>query len=171
MCTTTRTSATNAIIPIGDLTNHNSKPLPTLRKKFVAFENNTGDQVLKQRDREEVIVEVSWCSFYLISRIFGLFLVLTGLILVVMVALGDNNPSNPDTNMYPGISDDDNTNMHTTKSSTFFQRLSSPMQPRTSVNSQVSSTHCCIAFVKWNNLFIQQVTVLTDLRVGSSGPK
>ena len=139
MCTT-RTSATNAIIPIGDLTNHNSKPLPTLRKKFVAFEN-TGDQVLKQRDREEeVIVEVSWCSFYLIGRIFGLFLVLTGLILVVMVALGDNNPSNPDTNMYPGISDDDNTNMHTTKSSTFFQRLSSPMQPSTSVNSQVSNS-------------------------------
>ena len=111
-----------------------------MRKKFVAFEN-TGDQVLKQRDREEeVVVEVSWCSFYLIGRIFGLFLVLTGLILVVMVALGDNNPSNPDTNMYPGISDDDNTNMHTTKSSTFFQRLSSPMQPSTSVNSQVSNS-------------------------------
>ena len=136
LCTISTTSATNAIIPMGDLTNHNSKPLPTLRRKFVAFENTGGDTTtagqLKQR-----VVEVSWCSFYLIGRIFGLFLVLTGLILVVMVALGDNNPSiNPDTNMYPGISDDDNTNMHTTKS-TFFQRLSSPMQPRTSVNSEV----------------------------------
>ena len=107
-----------------------------MRRKFVAFENNTGDQVLKQRDREEVIVEVSWCSFYLIGRIFGLFLLLTGLILVIMVALGgDKNPSNPDTNM--AISDD-NTNVHTTKT-TFFQRLSSPMQPNTSVNSQVST--------------------------------
>ena len=105
-----------------------------MRRKFVAFENNTGTDQVKQR--EEVLVEVSWCSFYLIGRIFGLFLLLTGLILVIMVALGgDKNPSNPDTNM--AISDD-NTNVHTTKT-TFFQRLSSPMQPNTSVNSQVST--------------------------------
>ena len=105
-------SATNAIIPMGDLTNQNSKPLHTLRKKFVGFENMGGDATdtgqMKQR-----VVEVSWCSFYLIGRIFGLFLVLTGLILIIMVALNDNNPSNSDSTNSIAISDD-NSNMHTT---------------------------------------------------------
>ena len=137
LCTISTTSATNAIIPMGDLTNHNSKPLPTLRRKFVAFENTGGDTTtagqLKQR-----VVEVSWCSFYLIGRIFGLFLVLTGLILIIMVALNDNNPSNSDSTNSIAISDD-NTNMHTIQP-TVFQRLNltSPMQPNTtSVNSEV----------------------------------
>ena len=139
LCNISTTSATNAIIPMGDLTNHNSKPLPTLRRKFVAFENTGGDTTntgqIKQR-----VVEVSWCSFYLIGRIFGLFLVLTGLILIIMVALSDNNPSNSDSTNSIAISDD-NTNMHTIQP-TVFQRLNltSPMQPNTtSVNSQVST--------------------------------
>ena len=116
LCTISTTSATNAIIPMGDLTNHNSKPLPTLRRKFVAFENTGSDtkttSQMKQREAE-VVVEVSWCSFYLIGRIFGLFLVLTGLILIIMVALSDNNPSNSDSTNSIAISDD-NSNMHTT---------------------------------------------------------
>ena len=77
-------------------------------RKFVAFENTGGDTKntgqIKQR-----VVEVSWCSFYLIGRIFGLFLVLTGLILIIMVALSDNNPSNSDSTNSIAISDD-NTN-------------------------------------------------------------
>ena len=112
LCNISTTSPTNAIIPMGELTNHNSKPLPTLRRKFVAFENTGGDTTntgqIKQR-----VVEVSWCSFYLIGRIFGLFLVLTGLILIIMVALNDNNPSNSDSTNSIAISDD-NSNMHTT---------------------------------------------------------
>ena len=141
LCTISTTSATNAIIPMGDLTNHNSKPLPTLRRKFVAFENTGSDtkttSQMKQREAE-VVVEVSWCSFYLIGRIFGLFLVLTGLILIIMVALSDNNPSNSDSTNSIAISDD-NTNTHTIQP-TVFQRLNltNPMQPNTtSVNSQV----------------------------------
>ena len=88
---------------------------------------------MKQR-----VVEVSWCSFYLIGRIFGLFLVLTGLILIIMVALNDNNPSNSDSTNSIAISDD-NTNTHTIQP-TVFQRLNltSPMQPNTtSINSEV----------------------------------
>ena len=139
LCNISTTSATNAIIPMGDLTNHNSKPLPTLRRKFEVIEYMGGDTTNTDQMKQRV-VEVSWCSFYLIGRIFGLFLVLTGLILIIMVALSDNNPSNSDSTNSIAISDD-NTNMHTIQP-TVFQRLNltSPMQPNTtSVNSQVST--------------------------------
>ena len=145
-------SATNAIIPMGDITNQNSKPLHTLRKKFVGFENMGGDATdtgqMKQR-----VVEVSWCSFYLIGRIFGLFLVLTGLILIIMVALNDNNPSNSDSTNSIAISDD-NSNMHTTIKTT------------TTTTTTILTTIATTTFIPFQSSGIIDRTIVRIRRLG-----
>ena len=86
--------ASNVIIPIEKSTNHapniaKSKAIEVWKDTGSNSEENS-DQKEKQEERQS-----SWCSLYLIGRIFGLILLLVSLILIVMYATGSFDAKMP----------------------------------------------------------------------------
>ena len=86
--------ASNVIIPIEKSTNHapniaKSKAIEVWKDTGINNEENS-DQKEKQEERQS-----SWCSLYLIGRIFGLILLLISLVLIVMYATGSFDAKMP----------------------------------------------------------------------------